>query len=215
MLVFVDESGDAGRKTNAGSSKFFIVTTVVFSDRDEAQKCDARISRLRIELGMSGQKEFHFNKDNHEVRSRFLSAVAEFDFQYSSLVLNKNGLTGPGFSVKESLYKYAVHLAFSNILGSLRDATVVFDRCGGREFGRQLKTYLRKKIRKQSANEPHQHLKKIRSEKSHTNNLLQMADMVCGAVARSYSGPPGKRQTYRRIIKHREFCIQVWPKLAP
>ena len=38
MLVFVDESGDAGMKLDAGSSDFFIVTAVLFED--EANECD-------------------------------------------------------------------------------------------------------------------------------------------------------------------------------
>ena len=36
MLVFIDESGDTGRKLEKGSSKFFVVALVIFEDHDEA-----------------------------------------------------------------------------------------------------------------------------------------------------------------------------------
>ncbi len=36
MLVFVDESGDAGMKLDGGSSEFFVVTAILFEEHDEA-----------------------------------------------------------------------------------------------------------------------------------------------------------------------------------
>lgn len=36
MLVFLDESGDPGLKLKQGSSQYFIVTIVIFEDKDEA-----------------------------------------------------------------------------------------------------------------------------------------------------------------------------------
>ena len=41
MLVFVDESGDPGMKLGAGSSDLFVLTAVLFQDRDEALRCDS------------------------------------------------------------------------------------------------------------------------------------------------------------------------------
>jgi len=211
MLVFVDESGDAGRKTHEGSSRFFIVTTVVFTNRDEAQKCDSGIGRLRQELGLPQHKEFHFNKDCDRIRKTLLRAMIEYDFFYGSVVLNKEMLTAPGFNVKESLYKYTVRLAFQNILPELDHATVVFDRCGGREFTQQLRRYLRRIAAEATEPGAPKAIKKVRDDRSCSNNLLQMADMVCGAVARSYNHRPGWE--YRRIIRSKERRVQVWPKL--
>ncbi|HET6326563.1 MAG TPA: DUF3800 domain-containing protein [Planctomycetaceae bacterium] len=217
--MFVDESGDPGRKTASGSSPFFVVTTVVFQDRNVAQDCDDGIVKLRSELKLPRHKEFHFNSDNDRIRQAFLNCVAPFPFFYSSVVLNKEALTGPGFRYKESLYKYTVKLAFSNILEYLDNATVVFDECGGREFVRELKTYLRRemreeeKIRNKPAS-PGRRIKKIRAQGSHTNNLLQLADNVCGAVNRCYASKAKGRTTYRNIVRKREVRIQIWPQLG-
>ena len=47
MLVFVDESGDAGMKLERTSSPFFVVTAVLFEDREAAATCDRRIDHFR------------------------------------------------------------------------------------------------------------------------------------------------------------------------
>ena len=47
MLVFVDESGDAGLKINQGSSPHFVVALVVFEDNEEATVLEQRIQLLR------------------------------------------------------------------------------------------------------------------------------------------------------------------------
>ncbi|MEZ6087591.1 MAG: DUF3800 domain-containing protein [Pirellulaceae bacterium] len=208
MWVFVDESGDPGLKFEQGSSKYFVVTTVVIPTIDVAQSCDNAIKQYRMDSGIARHKEFHFSKDNEKIRTGFLRSVANLDFWFSSVVLNKQQLTGPEFRVKESLYKYTVRLAFENIFDELNDATVVFDSCGGREFGLQLKRYVQKHAKKHSPDE--NRLKTIKSRKSHADNLLQLADMICGAIARSYSEKPNRR-VYRNLLRARERRVQVWP----
>ena len=46
MLVFVDESGDAGMKLDEGSSEFFVVTAVLFEENDAANDCAERINLI-------------------------------------------------------------------------------------------------------------------------------------------------------------------------
>lgn len=209
MLVFVDESGDAGMKLGQGSSPFFVVTAVVFTDREVALECDKHIAEIRKQLKLSPYKEFHFTSDNDKVCRHFLSEVSRFPFQYSAVVLNKARLNGPGFKVKESLYKYTSRLVVLNMRDSIRDATVVIDRCGDKEFRSQLARYIGK-----HANDGNvRRVKKTKMEKSHTNNLLQLADMICGAIARCYTSSDTGRWKYRQLVRHRELRVQVWPTL--
>jgi len=202
-------------KFDAGSSPFFVVTIVVFADHGMAQACDDRIGAMRSELRLSPHKEFHFSKDNDDIRESFLTTVCQYDFSYSALVVNKRALTNPAFRSKDTVYKYTVGLAFSSIRKSLVDAVVVFDRCGGREFVRELKTYVRKKMAKQEKalrGDPQatRLVKDMRSSKSHTSNLLQLSDMVCGAVARSYSDRKDPAR-FRRMIRGNERKVKMWP----
>jgi len=60
MLVFIDESGDTGRKLEKGSSRYFVISLLIFDDHEEANNCDQRIRLLRKELKLSNDYEFHF-----------------------------------------------------------------------------------------------------------------------------------------------------------
>ena len=89
MLIFIDESGDSGMKIKAGSSKYFTLALVAFSNHDEALAVDDRISRLRKEHGLPDNFEFHFNKMNFAYRRLFLEAIAPYTFFYLAVVMNK------------------------------------------------------------------------------------------------------------------------------
>jgi hypothetical protein len=207
MLVFVDESGDPGIKGKLGSSALFVIVAVIFEDHEDADACDKKIQEVKMSCFRDEREEFHFTNCRDDRRERFLSAVAAHDFFYLAFVLNKSKLWGPGFAYKDSFYKYTSRLLFENAKPYLNEAKVIIDKSGNREFRKQLEKYLKGKI-----NTDGQAIRKVTSEESHRNNLLQLADMVCGAVARSYK--PGKKNSnaFRKIVAHRELNVQVWPK---
>lgn len=210
MLVFVDESGDCGIAMKPGTSPHFVITLILFADPAEAEACDHAISELRLECGMNERAEFHFNSCHQSIRTRFFQRVVKYNFQYFAIVVNKAALNGPGFANKDSFYKYTASLVFSNAQDYLRRAKVVIDKCGDQHFKRQLGSYLKRKINDPQVQEPI--IRKVTMEDSARNNLLQLADMVCGAVARSFRTDRSDRKTYRDIVKKREFRVQFWPK---
>jgi len=209
MLVFVDESGDPGLKIDAGSSRYFVIALVVFEDNEEAGATDKRIELLRRELRLDSRFEFRFNHCNKDFRERFLGAIAPYEFFYYGIVVDKhpNKLKGPGFKYKNSFYKYASSLVFQNAKAYLSNAIAVIDGSGSRDFRRELASYLKKRT-----NDPQQrYIREVKLQNSLGNNLLQMADMVAGAIHRSFGEKPDAN-TYRGIIKHREVYVQLWPK---
>lgn len=125
MLVFIDESGDAGFKLTAGSSPHFVVSLIVFSDNELALRADAAVDELRIKLKLRPDFEFHFNKLKHEFRHTFLTGLREVDFQYFSVVIDKKRLRGEDFQIPGSFYKYACALVCSNAKKYLKDAHVI------------------------------------------------------------------------------------------
>jgi hypothetical protein len=203
MLVFIDESGDPGLKLGRGSSPFFCVALVMFEENEEAEAADRAIVDLRSRLRLHEDYEFHFNSCNREIRESFLMAAASYNFFYHGIIINKAKLTGPGFRVKESFYKYTCALVFENAKPRLSDATVIIDGSGSRDFRKQLATYLRRKTGRL--------IKKVKVQNSRRNNLLQLADMVAGAINRSF-GCKADRGAYRQLISHRELRVQFWPR---
>ncbi len=210
MLVFIDESGDSGLKIKEGSSRYFTVALVLFSDNEEAQACDRRIALLKHELGWDNNEEFHFKRNSNRVRSAFLQAVSPYEFFYYGIVINKDPkkLWGDGFKDKHSFYKYACNLVFQNAHDDLEKATVVIDKSGNQEFRNQLATYLRRKIN----NEGKKCIGKVKMQRSNSNNLLQLADYIAGMINRYCLKKKRNHEKYHRMIAHREMNIQVWPK---
>lgn len=211
MLVFFDESGDNGFKIGQGSSRLLTVVMVVFEDNDEAQAVDDRIALLRHELGKSAQWEFHFVQNSHNIRRAFLSAVAPYNFFFFAFVIDKAHLNEGDFTSKESFYRYVCGLIFENAKPYLDNAIVKMDACGGREFRDELKGYLKKRLNDPSASR--KTVKKVVTSRSQSNNLIQLADMICGAVARAQLGSRAKSDEFYGLIKHRQIWLRRWPEV--
>ncbi len=206
MLVFVDESGDAGLKLTQGSSAFFVVALVIFDEPAEAAVVENRIALLRHELHLHPHFEFKFNKCKPDLRMAFLRAVAPYNFFYYGIVIDKSGLYGEGFKYKESFYKYVTQLVLLNAREHLEDAIVQIDASGEREFRRQLNNYLKKRI-----NSEKKHIKRVGFLNSANSSLIQLADMVAGALNRSQGGKPDA-DDYIQLIQYRQAHLQIWPE---
>lgn len=211
MLVFIDESGDTGRKINKGSSKYFVIGLVLFEDHSEAMACDQRIELLKHELGKTSAFEFHFQNNSDKVRRTFLEAILPYSFTYFAVVIDKDPkkLVGDGFNVKESFYKYACHMVFSNAKPHLDNAIVVLDKSGSPTFQYGLKKYLN--LKTNGLNEQRKLIKKIKQQHSHSNNLLQIADYIAGVINRKFQKKKSWQVYYRRISS-KEMWVQKWPK---
>lgn len=210
MLVFIDESGDTGRKVNQGSSKFFVISLVLFEDNDEALACDQRIALLKREMGKDNRFEFHFQDNSEKIRVAFLESIIPYSFAYFSVVIDKDPkkLVGEGFNVKESFYKYACHMAFTNAKPHLDNATVILDKSGSPTFQRSLRKYLNTKTNGDGGRTI---IKKLKQQASHSNNLLQLADYVSGVINRKYLGKKNW-QDYYKYLSPKEISVQKWPK---
>lgn len=209
MLVFIDESGDTGRKVEQGSSRYFIVSLALFEEHEEAVNCDQRIGLLRRELGLDDNYEFHFALNSHRVRLAFLNAVKPYKFLYFSVAIDKSPekLWGPGFETKESFYKYACQMVFTNAMPYLKEAVVVLDQSGSPDFRNRLAKYLKARV-----NEPgDRKIRKIKQQRSSSNNLLQVADYISGVISRKVQGKKDWPEYYR-YINDKEMWVQLWPK---
>jgi Protein of unknown function (DUF3800) len=201
--------GDVGMKVDSGSSRYFTVTLLVFEDHDVALAVEERMCRLKRELGLPDHFEFHFSNLKASVRVAFLKALAPYEFFYFTIVINKAKLYGKGFQIADSFYKYTCSLVFETAKPYLREAVVVIDGSGSRPFKRELSTYLRRRVA--GPKDEVKLIRKIKVQDSKNNHLLQMADMICGAVAR-YHTEKSDYDDYRCLISHREMNVQFWPK---
>ena len=90
----------------------------------------------------------------------------------------------------------------------LQNAKITLDKTGEKAFTRSMQGYLKKHTRRDDGTA---RVRKVRAEDSKKNNLLQLADMVCGAVARSFD-EIRKTDRYRLQLAEKERYVQLWPK---
>lgn len=207
MLVFIDESGDAGIKTERGSSKFFVISLVIFNNFNEATDCSRRIDLLRQEMRLNLDFEFHFRNNSLKIRERFLRAVVNYNFCYFCLVVDKSRLNffySINFT-KESFYQCACRLLFLKAKSYLKKAIIVLDRSGSPEFCLRLSKVLKIEMSQQKGI-----IKKIKQQNSNSNNLLQLADYVAGIINRKFQNKKNW-QLFHDIIRKKEISIQFWP----
>lgn len=202
MLVFIDDSGDAGFKIDKGSSVYFVISAVIFEDNLEAERVAVAIKELRRKLNFPDNVEFKFNKSKRLVKEQFLKNLIEYNFKIRSLVVDKRIIRSLELrNNKNSFYSYAIKmlLKFSN--QSILKASIKIDGSGDRTFRRTFVSYLRKELNTES-------LKVMDCCKlvdSKQNVLIQMADMIAGSVRRSYDVNKSDAVIYKKIIaKHIE-----------
>jgi hypothetical protein len=202
MLVFIDESGDPGFKLNRGSSPVFVASMVVFRDGDEARRAQGLIADLRQELRI--EPEFKFNKSSYDTRDAFFEAVRHCSFRVRCVVVRKAVIHSDNLRTKkESFYKFFMRMMMQHDGGVLRDAKIVIDGSGDREFKRQFRTFLRNHL-------PRECMRKLDLKDSVRDPLIQLADMTAGAVARSYRSDRPNPGRWMAMLRSSGKIHNVW-----
>lgn len=209
MRAYVDESGCMGMKLGEGSSDHFTVIVVLFSDEQESTRCYNRIEELKSTLGV--KKEFRFANCGHQRRERFFHEITKFEFSYFGVSVDKAQLAKKHQTFRRPFLLYPVLTSFAQYADLMDNVTVVIDRTGSDEFRKSLARDLKRRI---NADFGETKIKKVKDQPSHANNLLQLADMVCGAVARSFCTDKTNPDFYRRILKPKELSVEIWPSSA-
>lgn len=192
MLVLIDESGCTGFKLDRGSSPIFIVAMVIFDTFEEAERASAAIARARETLRV--KPEFKFSKASDAVRDGFFGAITGFRFTVRALCVDKSKIYSRRLRTDDDyFYNYVVRMLLRHDGGALARATVKIDGSGDREFRNALAGYLRRQMADNK-------IAKVRFVDSRRDNLIQLADMCTGAIARSYRTDRADAQRWRKLL---------------
>ena len=85
----------------------------------------------------------------------------------------------------------------------LKKASIKIDGSGDKDFKRVLQAYLRKEL-------PINKIKKFRFVDSKADNLIQLADMVAGAIARSYKSERDESERWRSKLANTNKIDDIW-----
>jgi hypothetical protein len=208
QLVFIDESGDLGKKLTRGSSRFFTIALVLFESLEDAQRCQRALNRLHSSLGLPSRHEFKFHDDSHARRLAVLSVVSKQSFHCYTFTLNKTSpkLRTGAFQYSSPSYKWVCKTALQNAGSDLRRANVVIDGSGDRRFRKEMGSYLRAQL----VREGQRQIAKVTIGRSHSDTLLQLADYVAGVTNRKHEGKEGS-EVYEAYLSSKRRSLRKWP----
>ena len=192
-------------KLGKGSSALFTIGIAVFHDAAVADACRAGIQTLRRDSGMklSGvESAFHYCEMGKGHREAFFDTVAGFQFQFFTGTITKERLSGKGWQKKEYMYQRAGILALDQALDELSEAKLLFAATSGRQFDWKFLRFLKKHA---GYRDDVQVIKDTHRMEPYKDDLIQLIDMVCGAVL--YKDPG-----YYRLIRHRDGGRVVFPE---
>ncbi|MCL4240794.1 MAG: DUF3800 domain-containing protein [Dehalococcoidia bacterium] len=192
MLVFADESGDPGPVGKAGASERFTVAVVAFESAKDAQDCEARIRMLRARLSVSARSEFRFRNDRHERRLQLLAAIAPARFLVAAASTSK--------ADRDQISFGRVCVAAIEELPPSPPLRIVADETGGRAHRTQLSRELRLVLGER--------LRSLRTARSQSEDLLQVADYAAGIAARLAGGRAGGEEYLDALGRHR-FTLKL------
>lgn len=200
-LIFLDESGDTGFQFQSGSSRYFVVVMVIFEQPVDAERVNAAIAALREELRLPRRYEFRFSTGaKTRIREAFFKALLPYPFHYRALVVNKElFLARHGRDAEYKLFESIVVELFLSAR-EIRDAALFVDRITGGDFEWRLNIFLRQKMKARGLRP----VRKFKHVDSKENSLIQVADMISGAVFHAYAR---EDDTYRRIIRSKEEIL--------
>jgi len=203
MLVFIDNSGDPGFKTDKGSSKIFVIAIVIFKDNLEAEKTSLSIKELRRKLKMSDLSEFKFNKSSKKFRRAFIETAKRYDFKIRAIVVNKKDIYSQRLRAhKENFYNYIIMQVIKNSK-SIEKAKLKFDKRGEIEIRNQLRVYLSREL----DNKKNNIFNDLKFVDSRQNTLIQLADMVAGSIFSFYTV---KDKNYLEELKKWKRVEDIW-----
>lgn len=197
MLVFMDESGCTGLKFKRGSSPYFIITLVVISTPEAAEKISDAIERLRKRLDF--WEEFHFQSLHKNIRREFYLMLQNFPVKFYSIILDKSQ------PYVHDLQKNEIYSEVANVVLGLPDlngASLYVDKRADKEF----RTEFDKSIRNKQNNGKDRRIKKIKHKDWKENSLIQVSDMICGAVSWKTQG---KNHYYDMICKYEHEIKEI------
>jgi hypothetical protein len=173
-----DESGDVSFSFEKGASRYFVVAVIATPEPDSLRQL---LADLRQASGLPAQYEFSFHSlTSAPLRQRVFEALAGADFESWAVVVDKTTLPDP-FKVMHGsdFYLYFVTELIRLIPPEKRQgATLILDEFGSPS---RLKAELGRFL---AARDIPRHFKKIIVRRSRSEPLIQVADLMAGAILR-------------------------------
>lgn len=202
QLIFIDDSGDPGFKFNKGSSRYFVIACVIFDSKISAEYTSANIKMLKEQMGWKQEREFKFHRADDRQKKLFFDALKRHDFRVRAIVVDKSKVVQSNLRKSESFYTYVIKKMLDNF-ADMKMARVNLDGSGNKSFRKKSTAEIRKTINKDNRKMAEFHLVDSKGEV-----LIQLADMIAGAINAKYDKTKRLKHDYLKTIRSQIDDIQ-------
>lgn len=209
MFVYLDESGDSGFKIGRGSSEYFVLGIVM---TENPVPVASALVDLKTRFSVSQREEIKFNKSNERLRIAFYEEIRRLDLTICGFSVNKRLLAdSPNYRMREWFYSSLIVRALQYHRLHFVNATIVMDEyMTSRKSRMQLNALMRGGIQEDLGEINGVAMKRVKAlfhRDSRTESLLQVADMVAGAI---HYDRRGSGSTYLDLLQPRISEIHDW-----
>ncbi|HXG70834.1 MAG TPA: DUF3800 domain-containing protein [Gemmatimonadaceae bacterium] len=200
-VIYFDESGNPDIHNR--DPPVFVIAAVVVESRRDLAALDQRFKNAFAVIKRPEDHELKTSGLSVAKHGRVLRELSLLDYQWAAACFDKRHLVSTGFADPKVFYRYAFQFLISDLLTIAWQADLVIDEHSTTEFQEALELHLRR----QNSGLPVNRLQSIKFSTSSKQRLIQLADLVAGAVRRSVEGD----RVPLREIEHQMINLQFWP----
>jgi hypothetical protein len=199
--IYVDESGSPDIHDH--TPPVFIVAAVVVESRQELAGLEQRFKNAFSAIGRPEEHELKTAGLSVRKHARVLRELSLLEYQWAAACFDKPNLTTAGFADPLTLYRYSFQFLIGELLTVSWQADLVLDQNSTDIVQQELEAYLRR----QNSGLPVSRLGSVKFSDSSKTRLVQLADLVAGAVRRFMAG---ERHPLLEI-EDKMISVQFWP----
>jgi len=198
QYIFIDDSGDAGLGNS--NTDQLIVAAVIVVDENKKELLEDAINLFRRRLGWVDLHGFKFSKTEKSILVELIDFVKHFDFKAYAVVLDKKNIDSSNIiKSKMSVYNHTIKELLLRV--SKSNQIVVIDGKATKSYAEKVRTYLRQSLKENGIDNT-----SIRFVDSRKDSIIQLADIVAGAIARSYKDKTDAKR-YLSLLKDKIIRI--------
>jgi hypothetical protein len=186
QYFYVDESGDAGLEGPASSSSHFVMAMTQLPERARLKP----IVDLRKALRVPPNFEFKYHKSTPTQKERFFRDVLKIPFRVRAVIVSKSRLGAPlnSLSPQQLTIELIIRLTLRASELDISNEVLVIDGATP-AFCRDLRVQFTERCKREERIRP---FKNIIGANSKSEDGLQLADMVAGAIRLHAIGSSGE-----------------------
>jgi hypothetical protein len=199
--IYLDESGSPNVSDH--NPPVFVVAAVLIDSREDLAALDQRFKNAFAVIKRPENHELKAGGLSVNKHTRVLRELSLLNYQWAAACFDKPRLTSPGFSDSLTFYRYAFQFLVGDLLTMAWQADLVLDQNSTDAVQAELEEYLRR----ENSGLPVSRLGEINFADSSKTRLVQLADLIAGAVRRSVAGDSQPL----REIEDKMINLQFWP----